>query len=218
MPDEFSISLDAAIGRAADGLTQKLATDGLKALKMSLDAAGVSERLGHYEAYSHISGDSVIFEIVVDSSKVVATDAKTLAALREEMSESRKKDMEKVVKSFELGPNGPRRTVSDARRPTVDARKNPFDARRPATDARRPATDARKGSGDRRIENPHGMKMTQDGKIAITLERSTVTGKFGVKFPSGKFQGVMKDFFDRLHGAISSNFSEELELILAKYP
>jgi hypothetical protein len=98
----------------------------------------------------------------------------------------------------------------------VDARKSTFDAKHRIKDARYPALDARKKLNDKRIENPHGMSITDDGKLALTIERSVSTGKFGIKLPKNAFQGIMGDFMDRLYDAISNRFSTELETILTK--
>lgn len=216
MPDSTSTTLHAAISRAMDGLIEGIAIDGLSALKKTLDEAGVSESLKQYEIYSHVAGDSILFEIVVDSSKVVATDRKTMEAIRSEASKMRQQMMKRVTKSFEMGLEGPRRVVRDARTAKSDARMPTADARRGAREARRPATDARRQLGDKRLEGPHGMDLTPDGKLSVTLERSTSTGKLGFKYPKGAFQGIMGDFVDRLQKAVSSGFSAELESILAR--
>ena len=215
MTDNISTSLDAAVQRAMGGLIEKMATDGLSALKQTLDDAGMSEKLKQYEVYSHVAGDTVIFELVVDSSKVVATDLKTMAAIREEASKLRQEMMKKVQKSFELGAEGPRRVVHDARKFQSDARMSAHDARASARDARHPASDARKGA-DKYIDNPRGMDTTPDGKLSVTLERSTTTGPSGFKIPKGAFQGILGDFMDRLNSAVANNFSDALGSILGK--
>jgi hypothetical protein len=179
--------------------------------KQTLDDAGVSERLKGFEVFSHVSGSSVIFELVMDSSKVIAADAKTMAAIREEATNLRKQVMARVTKSFELGPEGPRRVVRDARRMQSDARSSPRDARRGARDARRGA------AMDRILENPRGMEMTPEGKLSVTLERSATTGKTGFKIPKGAFQGILGDFMDRLNGVVADNFSGELQNILSRH-
>jgi len=218
MSDDISTTLHAAIQRAVGDLTEKMATEGLTALKQALDDAGVSEKLKQCEVFSHVAGDSVIFEIVVDSNKVMATDPKTMAAIREESSKLRQEMMKRVTKSFEMGQDGPRRVVRDARKSQSDARVSTRDARSSARDARHPALNARKGpSINRVIENPHGMDLTQDGKLSVTLERSTVTGKSGIKFPKNQFQGIMGDFMNRLNSAVSNNFADALKGIFSKH-
>jgi len=213
--DNLTTSLHAAIQRISDGLMEKMATDGLTALKQTLDDAGVSERLKQYEVFSHVSGDSVVFEIMVDSSKVVATDAKTMKAIQIESSKLRQAMMKRVTKSFEMGPEGPRRVVRDARRFQSDARKSAGDARVPARDARKSGTDARREAGNT-IEDPHGMELTPDGKLSITLERSATTGKSGFKMPKNTFQGIMGDFMNRLNDAVAGNFAGKLQDIISR--
>jgi len=221
MPSSVATTLQAAISRVMDDLAERIATDGLVALKKTLDEAGASERLKQYEIYSHVSDTAVIFEIVVDADRVVATDPKTMAAIRTEASKLRKQMMAKVTKSFEMGLEGPRRVVRDARAGTTDARSSTRDARSRVGDARRPALDARKrmgtgGSADMdQIENPRGMELTPDGKLAVTLERSTSSGKLGLKIPKDSFQGLLGDFMSRLNDSISVRFASELESIVA---
>lgn len=215
--DDIATTLHAAVQRSFDDLMERIASDGLTALKKTLDEAGVSERLKQYEIFSHVAGDAVIFEIVLDTSKVVATDPKTMAAIRSEASKLRQEMMRRVTKSFEMGVDGPRRVVRDARKFQSDARAPLRDARMSARDARKPALDARKSSGDRLIENPRGMDLTADGKLSVTLERSTKTGKSGFKLPKGPFQGILGDFMDRLHGTIADNFSDVLQGIVARH-
>ena len=217
MPDDISTTLHAALQQAMGGLMDKIATDGLSALKQTLDDAGVSEKLRQCEVFSHVAGDTVIFEIVVDSDKVVATDPKTMAAIREEASKLRQDMMKRVTKSFEMSQEGPRRVVRDARKSAIDARNSTRDARNSTRDARHPALSASKPATSKTIENPHGMDLTSDGKLSLTLERSTVTNKSGTKFPKKAFQGIMGDFMDRLNGAIGNNFSDALETILARH-
>ena len=218
MPDSITTTIHAAVQRAMSGIMDGIATDGLVALKQTLDAAGVSERLKQVEIFSHISGKSVIFEIVVDPSVVVATDAKTAAAINEKSSKIQQDMMKQVTKSFEFGENGPRRVVRDARTFQSDARSGARDARSGARDARSGARDARSGASvDRVLENPHGMEMTNDGKLSVTLERSMTVGKSGVKIPEGDFQGILGDFMDRLNAAVSKNFSTELEKIITRH-
>jgi hypothetical protein len=217
MPGDVSTTLHTALSRAMGSLMDRIAVDGLSALKKTLDEAGVPERLKQYEIYSHVAGDSILFEIVVDSSRVIATDRKTMEAIRSEMSNMREQMMKRVMKSFEIGPEGPRRVVRDARIAQNDVRMRPMDARRGARDARRQILDARRKLEDKRIEGIHGMDLTPDGKLSVTIERSASAGKLGFKYPKGAFQGIMGDFINRLQDAISNNFSEKLESILSKH-
>ena len=205
--DGISTSLHAETQRIIDRLMSNIAKEGLSALKQTLDDAGFSEKLKQYEAYSHVAGDSVIFELVVDSSQVVATDAKTVEAIREQESKARQDMMKRVTKTFELGVDGPHRVVRDARRFQYDARSKTSDARAPARDARAP----------RVIENPRGMGITSDGKMSLTLERSSVIKGSDMTFPKGSFQGLMGDFMNRLNKAATKNFSGELEKIIARH-
>jgi hypothetical protein len=212
--DDISTSLHAETQRIIDRLMSNIAKEGLSALKQTLDDSGFSEKLKQYEAYSHVAGDSVIFELVVDSSQVIATDAKTVEAIREQESKARQDMMRRVTKTFELGVSGPRRVVRDARRFQSDARSKTSDARVSARDARTPARDARV---DRVIENPRGMDITYDGKMSLTLERSSVVKGSDTTFPKGSFQGLMGDFMNRLNKAATKNFSGELEKIIARH-
>lgn len=212
--DDISTSLHAEMQRTIDKLMSNIAKEGLSALKQTLDNAGFSERLKQYEAYSHVAGDSIIFELVVDSSQVVATDAKTMDAIREQESKARQDMMKRITKTFELGDDGPRRVVRDARKFKSDAKSQTSDARTSARDARTSARDARTS---RVIENPHGMDLTSDGKVSLTLERSSVVRGSSTLFPKGSFQGLMGDFMNRLNKAATKNFSGELEKIIARH-
>lgn len=217
MPDDISTSLHAALQRYMSDLMDTIASDGLTALKQTLDDAGASERLKQYEVFSHVAGNTVVFEIVVDSSVVVATDVKTAAAIQKEMSKARQMVMKKVTKTFELGLEGPRRVVRDARMFQFDMRTSARDARTSARDARQSARDARSSIADATIEDPHGIDMTPDGKMSITLERSVNVKNSIMHLPKGAYQGIMGDFMDRLNQAISTNFSDKLNEIMSRH-
>jgi hypothetical protein len=195
-------------------MVENLAVQGLRVLKKTLDEAGVPESLKQYEVYSHVSGNSVIFEIIVDADKVMATDPRTMAAISTESSKLRKQMMAKVSKSFEMGSEGPRRVVRDARTGTADARSRASDSRKPALDARRRMGTGGSAAMDQ-IENPRGMELTPSGKLSVTLERSTVSGKFGLKLPKDSFQGIMGEFMTRIEKVLSNRFVEEMSSILA---
>jgi hypothetical protein len=227
MSKDFATSLHADLQRMIPNLMDRIASDGLKALKATLDEAGVSERLGHCEIFSHVAGDTVIFEVVVDSDAVVASDAKTAAATQEEMSKAKKKMMKKVTKTFEMGLEGPRRAFVDARKFQMDARSSARDARSSARDARVSAKDARSSaekragradSGlDRHIDGVKGMNMTPSGKLSLTIERSMSVDKLGTHIPKSAFQGIMGDFMDRLNSAIHNNFADKLSVIMSRH-
>lgn len=222
MPDNVTTSLHAQVQRFISGILDTIASEGLIALKQTLDDAGVTKNID-YAVLAHTTGDSVIFEITVDSSTIVSDDPITIAYLQKARLELYKQKMKNVTKTFELGLDGSRRVVYDARKTASDARKHANDIRRPARDARvsardarRPARDARSGV-DRTIENPHGMSMTKDGKLSITIERSVIKNKSEIQIPKGVYQGIIGNFIDRVNNIVAEEFVGELEKIITRY-
>ena len=169
-------------------LNEKLAKDGLVALQRVLDASGASRSLGQYDLYSHISGDSVIFEITVNSDVVIATDEMTQKAISEKMSKWRKNTIANITKSFIMSERGPQVFMHDARNEVA---------------------------GDTYIDNPSGMDMGDDGKLSLTLERSTRKTKSGeFMMPKGELQGLLGKYMEKLNKVIAKNFADELTKVI----
>jgi hypothetical protein len=213
-------SIRTQIHRALGGLIESAAKDGLVALRKSLSEAGFVGN--QYEIFSHVTDSSVIFEIVVNSSDIVVTDKKTMDAIETESSKIKEEMMKNVKKSFEITVDGPRRVVNDSRSSVnenrvKDARKPSRDARSSMMDARNTVAGTQKDTLNPLIENPRGIDVTSDGKLSITIERSTKKTSSGIKFPKNLNQGVMGDFMSRLNDSISDNFSKRFQEILTRH-
>jgi len=228
---DIATSLETALGRVITGVADDVAQLGLKALRDSLDAAGFRkmENLKDYEVFSHVSGDTILFEIVLDVEGVEALPEDKLeqAGQNAEILESEIDNL--VFRTYGLTKGGDVARISrmkDGRRPVTDAR-------RPARDARRPARDARKGAGGalereaahkvaksapRSLAGMKGIRVTKEGKLSLSFQRSVTAGPNGeAKFPSTQFEGVLQDFMDKLKKVITDVFVPELEAAVARY-
>jgi hypothetical protein len=186
--DQLEKVLLESVKEITINLNEKLAKDGLVVLQRVLDVSGASRSLGQYDLYSHISGDSVIFEIIVNSDVVIATDEMTQKAISEEMSKWRKNTIANITKSFIMSERGPQVFMHDARNEVA---------------------------GDTYIDNPSGMDMGDDGKLSLTLERSTRKTKSGeFMMPKGELQGLLGKYMEKLNKVIAKNFADELTKVI----
>ena len=199
--------------RAAKAVLHDIAKEGVVALKRTLDIAGFarSEYLKDYEVYSHIRGDSVIFEVLVDFDAIQAEDDFTREAL-----EKQQEELKAVEKTYGVKSNKAYTRVRDARTPAKDARK-------PAKDARQPAKDARVGAKQRLLGHeiamhmPRSARITRQGKLSVTLRRSMRETEEEVRMPQGHFEGIMKTVMDKLSSILFQNFLPELQEIINDY-
>ncbi|OPZ35171.1 MAG: hypothetical protein BWY99_02322 [Synergistetes bacterium ADurb.BinA166] len=229
----FATSLTTALNRAVvSSVVDSVAQDGLRALNAALEDAGFrkAEGLKNYEVFSHATGNTVLFEIVLDLESVEAPpqDQADAAAAAAEILES---EIDKyVVRTYAIAAGGGIARVSrmkDARRPARDARTPARDARTPARDARRSAgktASSRKSEHDAARERPRslagmkGIRVTKEGKVSLAFEKVMAESKDGsVRYPSGQFDGVMKGFMDRLKKVVVESFLPELEKAIARY-
>ena len=221
---DIATSLETALGRVITGVADDVAQLGLKALRDSLDAAGFRkmENLKDYEVFSHVSGDTILFEIVLDVEGVEALPEDKLeqAGQNAEILESEIDNL--VFRTYGLTKGGDVARISRMK-----------DGRRPVTDARRPARDARKGAGGalereaahkvaksapRSLAGMKGIRVTKEGKLSLSFQRSVTAGPNGeAKFPSTQFEGVLQDFMDKLKKVITDVFVPELEAAVARY-
>ena len=229
---DIATSLETALGRIITGVADDIAMLGLKALRSNLDEAGFRkmENLKDYDVFSHVSGDMILFEIVLDVEGLEALPEDKLdqASQNAEILESEIDNL--VFRTYGLTKGGDVARVSrmkDARSGLTDAKRPSRDARRPARDARRPAG---KGSLDREAEHRvakaaprslagmKGMRVTKEGKLSLSFERSVTSGPQGeTKLPSTQFGGVLQDFMDKLKKVITDVFVPELEAAMIRY-
>lgn len=210
---DIATTLHTAMRRAAKTVLHDIAKEGVVALKRVLDIAGFarSEYLEDYEVYSHIVGDSVIFEILVDFDAVQAEDDFTREAL-----EKQQEELKNVERTYGVKSNKAYTRVRDARSPAKDARK-------PARDARKPAKDARVGAKERLLGHeialhmPRSARITRQGKLSVTLRRSMRETEEEIRMPQGHFEGIMKTVMDKLSSIIFQNFLPELQEIIDNY-
>jgi hypothetical protein len=70
----------------------------------------------------------------------------------------------------------------------------------------------------RALAGMKGIRVTKEGKVSLSFQRTmTKTDEGETKYPEGKFDGVMKDFMDRLKKVISDVFVPELDQAMARY-
>lgn len=218
MATDYTTTLNVILDRAIDNIIETIAKEGLTALKHVIDDAGFgeSEYLKNYEVFAHVEGKIVIFEIIVDFE---ALDEETAAK-----ADNRPAPFSRIrsnAKKFALMADGRPGRVSqmkDARVPADDKRNKIHDARRGA----RRVGDARKGAEERLAEHvfaanaPRGISITKEGKMSIALQKVVRQTERGVRFPQSDFEGVVKEFIDRLQDVIARNFVPELDAILAR--
>ncbi len=211
---DIATTLNTALERALDGVTDEIAKEGLKALKRVLDGAGFSqsEYLKNYQVYAHVIGHSIVYEIVLDIEAVVPEDQATQQALAT-VDQQSAEAVQEAARTYGLVLNRPQRRTNDGRR----------DARRPARDARRPARDARRTSRDRLVAKeianfrPRSATVTRSGRLSVALKRSVRATENEVKFPRGQFQGVLGTFMKELKQVVLSKFAPILADIVRNY-
>lgn len=201
---DIATTLTAAMDRAVDRVIDGIATDGLKALKSVLDSAGFpkSEYLKNYEVFAHVSGTEVTFEILLDVEAVELEDEED-----EEAGKAMKKQLEKI-----------QRKASRTYRMTSRGVQRLEDIRRPVRDARKTAADRLAGH-EMALYAPRSARITRTGKLAVALKRSirTIKEKEEVRFPEGKFQGIIGKFMDEIKFVIAENFLPELSDIIQRH-
>lgn len=209
----IATTLHNAMRRAASTVLHDIAKTGVVALKRILDKSGFgrSEYLKNYEVYSHVIGDSVLFEILVDIDAVQAEDELTQKALEEQA-----KALENVNTTYGVRSGRAYSRVRDARKPAQDARK-------PAKDARKPARDARTTAKDRLLAHevalhaPRSARITREGKLSVLLKRSMRETESEVRLPQGDFEGIMKNIMDKLSDVLYQHFIPELQGLINDY-
>ncbi len=213
---DISTTLSTYLDRVVDDLLHGIAKDGLVLLKRVLDEAGFAKSpfLKDYQVFSHIIGDVVAFEVLLDIESVVAADALTQQAISASQDEADQTDAQASA-SFGLGPNGPQRIVGK-----TNALR---DARSPAVDRRRPARDVRETSLDRLVKKeianvtPRSMSVDREGRLSVALKRSTRAASEQTVMPQGEFQGIVGTFLSELTSVISSQFAPGLAGIIDRY-
>lgn len=224
---DFATSLTTALERAMDLILEDIAKDGLKILVSLLEEAGFSKSpyLQDYQVYSHIRGDEIWYEIVLDIQSLDMTDDQ-VQKLTDQSDQT--PDEAEPDATFTI-PTPAARVYAGARRilgipkKVRDARKAPnkyHDARVPATDARR---DARKNATDRRIDRdvrvpaPRKFRVNPDGKLIIALKKEIEQRENDeIRLPSDDFEGILGKFLDQLTTLIADKFTPELERIIER--
>jgi hypothetical protein len=226
---DVTTSLTTALERAVDNIVDGIAQQGIQVLRRVLDGSGFrdSPYLKNYQLYSHVTGQDILFEIVLDNEAVVPLDDTALKDMNEEISglmsdfqtKAKQANLQKVARTYGLTDTGSQ--LIFGRR---DARKAPRDARKPARDARKPARPRLKGSEDRFAEHqimmykPRGMEIDKTGKLALSFRRATrTTSKFKFVMPQGPLSGIPSDFINQLKTVVAQQFSAELSPLIERY-
>ena len=217
----FTTSLSTQLMRAVESVRDSIAKDGLTALKKVLDESGFSRSsyLKDYEVYSHVTGNRIMFEILIQVDSV-DIDVKKV----QEQNQASVEAFEKAAdRTYKIISRGGFNRVSQMR----DNRKPRPSALRPTKDALHRVgglSSAFKDSGQRKLEHgiamamPRGMNVDRIGKLSVQFGKQTRTTKSGdIHFPQGQFQGIIKKFMDELRQIVLTQFSPELEKILKNY-
>lgn len=210
-------SLTTALNRVIVGMSDDVAKLGLQALKKSLDDAGFQkmDHLKNYEVYSHVSGNTILFEIVLDVDGVEELPQETLDSASQSAEILESEIDRPVMRSYGISAGGDVSKLSkmkDARRPAKDARRPA--GRESETKAVGPATK----TAPRPLAGMKGVRVTKEGKVALTFEKVMSKTENGeIKYPEGKFDGVMKDFMDRLKQVVLKSFAPELKNTLERH-
>lgn len=208
---DFATSLQAFMQRSSDSIIDVIAKDGLKTLKSVLDSSGFadSDQLKNYQVFAHVTGGSVLFEILLDAD---AVEPENEAAQKDMDDMAAKREIMDAARSYGLLSNEPVRL------------SKLHDARKPAQDARKPAKDARKKVSGRLIDHeilshaPRSMSVNRSGKLSISFKRSLRQASNGsVHMPQGKFQGIPKEFISRLEKVLTTKFAPALREMIERF-
>ncbi len=218
----LATSLNAALNRAIHESLETIAKDGLVALRDLLAKEGFykSEYLKDHDVFSHVTGNTITFEIVLDFESVEAGDEQTKQALAEGNSQA----LNDAEKSYGLSFRTARRIIGmrDMRQPARDARR---DARKPARDIRKTYQSRLIGHesakyAPRNVVIPQGIgaprsaNVTQSGKLSVAFQRSIRENESGFRMPAQKFEGIIGRFLKKLEGVIQEKFYPELTRII----
>ncbi len=237
----FESAMTSMMEEAAESVIEAIAAEGLVALKSVLDASGFadSEHLKDYEVIANVMRGSVEYEIIVKLEALASTATESLregervqkptresprAAYMKRISEiASAGEARELVKTYALTKHGkPLRLDGphDARKPSKDARRHQRDARTGSD--RRAKPEARKGSGARLLEHtmaayaPRGMDVDDDGIIRIAFQREVRTTGKSFIMPQGSYQGIVKDFVDKIRALVENEFTAQFDQILER--
>lgn len=218
---DIATPLFTAFQRAADSVVDTIAKEGLKALKRTLDAAkfGESKYLKDFDVYAHVSGNEIEFEIVLDIQAVEPADDMTRRAMEDDEVAEEEILRQEAARTYGWHMRGPRR-LRDTRKPIRDVRQSSHDARRRVQDTRKTSRH-RLMKHEIALRNPRSADVTPEGKLSVSLKRTTREterkGKTETRLPQGDFQGIVKQFMKQLQGVIARNFDAELQKIVTRY-
>jgi len=213
----------------ADEMLDPIATEGLKALKQILDGSGFADSpaLKDYDLTSSIGNGVVEFVITLNDEGL---ESETRRKMRDETKNSYRGkskqvtglgDADRFVRTYMMRPNGrPERIAGmrDARKTRHEGRKFKQDARTIASDRASKITP--KTSGERHVAHQHaavaprGMSV-EDGKLRIAMQRE-IRNSSKTIMPQGSYQGIMRDFVEKLQKIIVDQFSPVLETIVTE--
>jgi len=221
---DYTKSLEALFDSIATSILDDIAVEGLEILRSILADAGFlhSEYLKNYELSSRIEDDAVVYQILIDfeslddESQVAVQEVETpVEDPTDPNSYSIPTLPSRVFARARriLGQTGGKR---DARRPS---RRN-NDARRPIGDARR---DARTNSFDRQVARdvsapaPRKMRVDRQGKLVVAFRKELKEENGQYQYPSGDFDGIIKQFISELESLLLEKFAPKLEEIIKRY-
>jgi hypothetical protein len=206
----YATQLNTVVDRILDNIVDNIAKDGLVLLKKVLDSSGFadSEYLKDYEVYAHVTGHSITFEILLDTSAIDEIEQEKSEEAKEKAEKIKEKKIERASRSYGIVKTGPARVlgVRDARSPAIDAR-----------------TDNRKNSKDRLVEHeialvaPRGLSVKRNGKVSLKLKRTARETDTEFIYPKRDPEGIIKEFLDKLSDITKKNFLPELEKAISKY-
>lgn len=189
---DYASVLETQLNRALERIMSNVAVQGLHALRKVLNKEGFlkSDYLKDYEAFAHVAGKTVIFEIVLELDAIeIDKDDESDAKIERILAEF--KTIKKVFKTFKLKGD----------KVVKDNRKTAFD---------------RLVEHEFIAHSPRKAQILPNGKLFLSMKRSLREGKRGFNYPKRGHEGIMKEFIDKLRTVIKDEFQPEIEQIIMR--
>lgn len=220
----YSSNLNSLLDQISSEYMEEVAKEGLVLLRSLLAKSGFldSEYLKDYELSSHMDGDSVVFEIIINESSISDSSINEVREISTPVNPNNLPGEQYTI------PTIPSRAFASARRilsggsrgGSYDARKSSktsHDARVSASDARR---DNRVTSSDRSLTRdasapaPRNMRVDRQGKLVLAFRKQMEENGDTYSYPSGDFSGIVREFLEKLQVFLLEQFAPKLEEII----
>lgn len=204
---DYTTSLAALAQRAVDAAVDKIAKDGVVALRRVLERSGFgrSQHLKDYDVLAHVRGDTVEFEILVDASAIEDSDEVRAEAERAE-KEAEAELQDAAARTFALEGDKAVRVVG------MRGRK---DARTGAKDARL-TYKGRLIRHEMALRAPRSMSINRKGKLSLRFKRSVRETEKGFEYPTRKREGIVAEMFEAIESVVAKAFLPEIKAIVER--